>query len=465
MILFMMLLPQSWALEINADGGMLIQEAGQAYSSDMQDRPVIVDPLINEYLKGIVQRLTPPDKKAPTGVVIGITAIDSPKPELFAYVNGQIIITNGMVFSMANEAQLAAVLSRQIAHLTDGYYISLYQQIKASERKERYKAAAGALFGALLDVAVDYAVQVDDINQTERYFEGEATYSETMKRLATVHAASSAYYTIKDVIASIPAKDTGGANIDPRLQFEPIADAQGLEYLARAGYNASEASKAWGAVHRVNSRMAREKEQAMGAFAEQLRSMQSLMTMNTNRLRQQLGASGLVQTLSNSPPTRAQFVAKLTSLKEVQEAMKIHGAKKEKEKYIKFVEKALLPRAQSALKQENYERAYTEYRLLYDRGVKTAPVVYGMGKSKLGDFAFGASDAEKEEAEKRFKEAILLDPGFAMPHKGLAELYEDWERYEEAAQSYRAYLKSSSKAKDRNRIEKKIKIMKRKASR
>lgn len=462
---FVMLLSNGWALEINDDGAKLIQEAAQAYSSDMRDRPVIVDPVIQDYLNGILQRLAPAGKNPPAGVAIGITAIDSPKPELYSYVSGQIVVTNGMVFSMENEAQLAAVLSRQVAHLTEGYYISLYQQIKAAERKERYKAAAGALFGALLDVAVDYAVRIDEINQNERYFEGEATYSETMKRLALTTAASGAYYTIKDVVSSIPAEEPGGAHIDPRLQFEPIADAQGLEFLALAGYDAAEASKAWSAVHRVNSRMAREREQALGPFAEQMRSMQSLMNANMNRLQQQLGVTGLVQTLSNAPPTRAQFVAKLTALKEVQDAQKSHGARKEKEQYIAFVEKALLPGAQAALKRENYEQAYKEYRLLYDRGIRMAPVVYGMAKSRLGDFAFGASEAEKEEAEKYYREAIRLDPDYAAPHKGLAELYEDWERFEEAAAAYRDYLKTSPDAKDRNRIEKKIKTMKRKASR
>ncbi len=465
MIFFLLLPPCGRALEINADGRVLIQEASQAYTSDMQDRPIMVEPLIHQYLMGIVQRLVPPDKKAPEGVEIGITVIDSPKPELYAYVSGQIVVTSGTVFSMENEAQLAAVLSRQTAHLTEGYYISLYQQIKATERKERYKAAAGALFSALIDVAVDYAVQVEEINQAERYFEGEASYSETMKRLAAVHAASSAYYSIKDVIASIPTKNPAGGSIDPRLQFEIIADAHGLEYLARAGYDPIEASRAWVIVHQINSRIAREKEQALGAFAEQMRNMQSLMTANMNRLRQQLGASGLVQTLSNAPPTRAQFVAKLTALKEVQEAKKTNGIKKERERYLQFVEQALLPRAQSALKEENYVQAYTEYRLLYDRGIRTATVTYGMAKSKLGDFAFGASDAEKAEAEKLYMETIRLDPLYAAPYKGLAQLYEDWERYEEAAQSYQDYLKISANAKDRKLIEKKIKIMKRRASR
>ena len=33
--------PSGWALEINADGNALVQEAGQVYSSDMKGRPVV----------------------------------------------------------------------------------------------------------------------------------------------------------------------------------------------------------------------------------------------------------------------------------------------------------------------------------------------------------------------------------------------------------------------------------------
>ena len=61
-----------------------------------------------------------------------------------------------------------------------------------------------------------------------------------MKRLAAVHAAKEAYYSLKDVVGSIPATDASGDRIDPRLRFEPVADAQGMVFVARAGYAAGE---------------------------------------------------------------------------------------------------------------------------------------------------------------------------------------------------------------------------------
>jgi tetratricopeptide (TPR) repeat protein len=158
-------------------------------------------------------------------------------------------------------------------------------------------------------------------------------------------------------------------------------------------------------------------------------------------------------------------VAKLTNLKEVKEAEKVHGREKGKAEYVTFVRKITLPRAQKALEEENYEQAYADYRTLYDKGIRSAPISYGIAKSKLGDFGFGASVAEKREAEKRYKEAARLDPHYALPYRGLGELYEDWERYEEAAQAYEKYVKLAPRAKDRRRIERKIRVLKRKASR
>ncbi len=464
-ILILLAAPSGWALEINADGRTLIQEAGQAYSSDMKERPVVTDPTINKYIIATARKLIPSDKTPPPGVSLDVTVIESPKPELYAYINGHVVITTGMIFSMENEAQLATVLSHQIAHIIEGYHINIYQEIKAAERKERRKAAAGALFGALLDVAVDYAVEMEEIKQADRYLEGEATYSATMKRLATVQAAQSAYYSIKDVIASIPAQDSGGNHIDPRLRFEPVADAQGMEYLALAGYDVIEAPKGWDSVQRINSKIAREREQIMGPWAGQMRSMQGLMDMNMNRLRQHLGASGLVQTLSSVPPSRSEFIAKLTGLAEVRAAEKSSKKIRGEKSYRAFVRQVLSPRADRALREERFEQAYLDYRILYDRGVRTAPVVYGLGKSKLGDFAFGASPAELKEAEARYKEAARLDPTYSLPHKGLGELYEDSERYEKAAQAFRQYLKLDPEATDRKRIKRKIKVLERKANR
>jgi predicted Zn-dependent protease len=453
------------ALELNEDGRSLIQQATQAYNSDMDNRPTVTDELIIGYAGKIARGLVPKGKRTPEGVTIRVTVIESPLPELYAYVDGHLVMTTGMLFAMDNEAQLAGVLSHEIVQLVEGYYISMYQEIKKAEKRGRRRAAAGALFGGLLDVAVDYAVEREEIRQTDQYLEGEATYRETMENMAAIGAAHGAYYSIKDVIESVPSKDNSGNWIDPRLQFEPVADAQGMEYLALAGYDASEAAEGWKNAHLVNSEMARTQEQAMGMWASQLREMQVLMELNMNRIRQSLGASGLVQTLSGTSPTRSQFVAELTNLKEVRDAQKIHGRKKRKTEYLSFLQKVLLPRAEEALEKETYEKANNDYRTLYKKGVKTGQVVYGLAKSGLGDFAFAASEAEKKEAEDLYREAAKLDPNYALPYRGLGELYDDWERYDDAVQAYRRYLELSPKSRDREQIERKITVLERKASR
>ncbi|MBW1851701.1 MAG: M48 family metalloprotease [Deltaproteobacteria bacterium] len=268
-------LPFAWAIEINADGQALIQQASQAYSADLRNRPIVMDPDVVAYTKKIARRLVPKHKQPPAGVSICLTVIDSPKPELYSYVDGHMIMTTGVLYAMNNEAQLAGVMAHEVAQLVEGYYISMYQEIKAAERRQHTKAAAGALFGAMLDVAVDYTVEVQEIRMTDRLFSGENTYKETMEKMAAVHAARGAYSSISDVIDSVPSVDDSGQRVDPRQRFEPVADAQGMEYMALAGYDV-EAAVGWENIHRVSNALAREQALAMGAFAQQMQAMQTV---------------------------------------------------------------------------------------------------------------------------------------------------------------------------------------------
>ena len=453
------------ALEINDDGRALIIEAQQAYRSDMEHRPVITDTTITSYAADIVKNLSPKEKKPLPGVNLSVTVLESPQPELYSYVDGHIVMTLGVLYAMDNEAQLAGVLSHEVATIIDGYYISMYQEIKAAERNERRKAAVGALFGGLLDVAVDYAVDMESIDLEDEWLSGGATYSKTMKKLAGIHAARATYYSIKDVVASIPEKDDKGQWIDPRLRFEPIADAQGMEYTALAGYDCRETAKGWKNLYQIKSSMLKEQTNALGPWADQLRQTQRLMQMNMNRMQQSLGSSGLVQTRSDVPPTRAEFVSQMTNLKEVQAAEKKKKPLTGQTGYQTFLEKSLMPRAEKEMADENYAKAYGSYKALWEKGIRTAPIAYGMAKCKLGDFAFGASEAEKKEAEKTYKEAAHLDPNYALPYKGLGELYDDWERHGDAVKAYKTYLTINPMADDRKQIERKIKTLERKANR
>ena len=451
-------------LVLNEDGHKLIQEARQAYDSDMLDRPLITDAASRNYVLKVAKNLLSQGNPLGKGVQLSVTVVDSPKPEIYSYIDGHLVVSSGLVYGMDNEAQLAGVLASQVAHLSEGYYLTLYQQIKAKERKQQFTAAAGAIFGVLLDSAVNYAVGYQGIEMAEDVMSGNATYDETMKRLAAINIAQDSYYSIKDVVQNMPTEDAKGRPIDPRLQFEPLADAQGMIFCARAGYLPSECALGWDNIQRINHRLLKEEEKMMGAYAEQMRAQRRISEMNRLRMQQYMGDLGLVQTPSHAQASRAQFVTGLTNMKEVRAASG-RATKKGEHAYRKFIEDAILPRAQTALDEERYKDAHKNFQILYNLGVRSASVAYGMAKSTLGDFAFGASPGDLKAAEKFYREAARLDPKFAEPYRGLAELYGDSDEYEKAIEAWQAYLKLAPEARDRKKIERKIKTLKRKAQR
>ncbi|HKI60257.1 MAG TPA: M48 family metalloprotease, partial [Mariprofundaceae bacterium] len=220
------------AIEVNDDGRALISESAETFAKDMQERPRVSDPVVVSYVNAVARKLLPEGKSLPAGVTLSVTVIDAVEPELFSYADGHVVMTTALLYAMKNEAQLAAVLSHEVAHVAEGYYIDMHQQIKAAERRQRNMAVAGAMLSGLMDVAVDYAADYKGIEESEKLFRGEASYGETMKKMATIEAARSGYYSMKDVVESIPPADASGARIDPRQQFEPVADAQGMQYLA-----------------------------------------------------------------------------------------------------------------------------------------------------------------------------------------------------------------------------------------
>jgi tetratricopeptide (TPR) repeat protein len=449
-------------VEVNDDGRALIAQGAQAYAEEMRDRPVVTDKAYLSYLRKVMKTLQGSDTP-PAGVVPRITVINAPAPQLYSYPDGNMVITTAAVLSADNEAQLAALMAHEMAHIMDGHYILLYQKIKAAERKQRFLATAGAIFGAVLDSAVDYAAEVESAKQMDRVMKGEETYLSAMKSQAKIGAAQGVYYGVKEAIADIPEKDEKGDRIDPRQRFEVVADIQAMVLLARAGYDPSQASGAWKNVSDLTSSRIQEKEQGLGDMAEQLKQIQAMMRMMQQRMQTSLGQSGLTRTIADTPPSRPDLVAGYEGLKEVRQALKGGHGKKGIEAYQGFIRKTLLPRAERLMADERYQQAEADYRNLYRKGFREAPVLYGVAKCALGDFAFSATEGQKKEAEKLYIEATQKDRNYPAPWKALGELYEDWDRYEDAVAAYRGYLKTAPAARDRKKIKRKIKSLKRKA--
>ena len=453
---------QAAAVEVNDDGRGLIAQAAQSYAEEMRERPIVADEAYLSYLRKVVKKLQGSDKP-PAGVVPRITILDAPTPQVYSYTDGNMVITKAAVLSADNEAQLAALLSHEMAHIINGHYLLLYQEIKAAERKQRFMATAGVLFGAILDSAVDYVAEVESAKQVDRVMKGEETYLSAMESQAKIGAAQSTYYGMKEAIANIPEEDAEGDRIDPRQRFEVAADIQGMVILAKAGYDPTQASAAWQNVLNLTSSQIRAEEQSLGDMAEQLRQMQATMRMFQQQMRTSLGQSGLTRTIADTPPSRPALLDGYVGLKEVRESLKNGHGEKGVETYQAFIRKVLLPRAKRLMEDEMYQQAEVDYRNLYRKGFREAPVLYGMAKCSLGDFAFAATEGEKREAEKLYLEATQKDRKYPDAWKALGELYEDWDRYEDAMVAYQGYLKNAPSARDRKKIQRKIKSLKRKA--
>jgi predicted Zn-dependent protease len=453
---------QAAAVDVNDDGRALIAQASQSYAEEMRERPIVTDQAYLSYLQKVVKNLQGGDKP-PAGVVPRITIIDAPTPQVYSYTDGNLVITTAAVLSADNEAQLAALLSHEMAHIINGHYLLLYQEIKAAERKQRLMATAGVLFGAMLDSAVDYVADVESAKQADRVMKGEDTYLSAMKSQAKIGAAQGTYYGMKEAIANIPEEDAGGDRIDPRQRFEVAADIQGMVLLARAGYDPRQASAAWQNVLDLTSSLNRAEEQGLGDMAEQLRQMQAMMRMFQQQMRTSLGQSGLTRTIADTPPSRPALLDGYVGLEEVRESLNGgHGEQGVKD-YQAFIRKVLMPRAKRLMEDEMYQQAETDYRNLYRKGFCEAPVLYGMAKCSLGDFAFAATEGQKKEAEKLYRQATQKDRKYPEPWKALGELYEDWERYDDAVAAYQGYLETAPSAPDRKKIQRKIKSLKRKA--
>jgi tetratricopeptide (TPR) repeat protein len=453
---------QAAMVEVNDDGRALIAQGARAYAEEMRDRPVVTDKAYLSYLQQVMKNLQDGDTP-PAGVVPCITVINAPAPQIYSYTDGNIVITSAAVLSADNEAQLAALLAHEMAHIMNGHYILLYQSIKAAERKQRFIATAGAIFGAVLDSAVDYAAEVESAKQVDRVMKGEETYLSAMASQAKIGATQSAYYGVKEAIANIPEKDDKGDRIDPRQRFEVVADIQAMVMLAKADYDPAQASGAWKNIRDLASSRMIEKEQGLGDMAEQFKQIQAMMRMMQQQMRTSLGQSGLTRTIGDTPPSRPDLIAGYVGLKEVREALRGGQGNKGIEAYQAFIRKTLLPRARRLMEDERYQQAEADYRNLYRKGFRDAQVLYGVAKSALGDFAFTATEGQKKEAEKLYLEATEKDRTYAAPWKALGELYEDWDRYEDAVAAYQGYLKTAPSARDRKKIQRKIKSLKRKA--
>ncbi len=140
--------------------------------------------------------------------------IDDPVPNAFAFPNGMIFVHTGLLEIMENEAQLAAVLGHEIAHVTHEH------------GRERYET--NKLVGAVGDLA------------------GTLVGESLQDKLATLAPDASPDVVNSMVQLSSAISPAAISNVVKRQpKMEAQADRVGLHYASEAGYDIREAARFW----------------------------------------------------------------------------------------------------------------------------------------------------------------------------------------------------------------------------
>ena len=222
------------AASLNEDGKAVVRLAADEYNRIVQDNPVVSNKELTGYVNSVASKLVSTGSALPEGMSLSVAILDKELPEIYSLANGVVLITTGALLSMENEAQLAAVLSHEVAHLLGAHYPGIYQAFKVREKKGRSKALAAGLAGVVVGAAIDYTVQSKTNEVYSDLDAGEVSYSQAMKRVMAIEAGAGVVDGFGDVYQSLPPETRAGSG-DPRITLEMVADAEGLKLLATAG--------------------------------------------------------------------------------------------------------------------------------------------------------------------------------------------------------------------------------------
>lgn len=175
------------------------------------------DPLLEEYLARIGDRLTPESVKTAGGPGFKFGVMSDPTLNAFAMPNGRIYVHTGLLAALDNEAQLATILGHEMTHVTHRHAVRFNRE--AQNKQILYSVAAIGLSIGVAAAAGSRARAGDPI--------GAAVISQT----------ANAVLGLGLQLAAIASISGYGRNL------EREADVEGLDRLVNAGYDPNEAPR------------------------------------------------------------------------------------------------------------------------------------------------------------------------------------------------------------------------------
>lgn len=137
------------------------QEIGEIMMKQLRSQaPVISDPLLEEYINDIGNRLVvnADNVKFP----FKFFWINNPQINAFAFFGGHIGMHTGLVYQADNESELASVLAHEISHVTQRH---IARRIAAQQKSSPLQIAS--MLGGLLLAAIDPEAGIAAISATQ----------------------------------------------------------------------------------------------------------------------------------------------------------------------------------------------------------------------------------------------------------------------------------------------------------
>jgi predicted Zn-dependent protease len=175
------------------------------------------DPLLEDYLARVGDRLTPDEVRNAGGPGFKFGVIRDPTLNAFALPNGHIYVHTGLLSRLDNESQLAMIVGHEMTHVTHRHALSFQRDIQT--KQILYTVAAVAASIGVAAVAGSRAQKGDYI--------GAAVIGQTANAILGLGLALTAMAAIN------------GYGRD----LERDADHGGMDNLVRAGYDPKEAPK------------------------------------------------------------------------------------------------------------------------------------------------------------------------------------------------------------------------------
>ncbi len=106
------------AFRVTDDERALWDRAAGEEQALLQRSRTFDDPALRDYLKGLVRRLLPAQANVPGAPALDVVVLRDPTLAAFAMPDGRLFVHTGLLSRVQNEAQLAIVLARELAHVT-----------------------------------------------------------------------------------------------------------------------------------------------------------------------------------------------------------------------------------------------------------------------------------------------------------------------------------------------------------